>query len=89
MGFLAWIILGGIAGWIGSILMNTDESQGVFLNVIVGIVGAFVGGLLFNFFGSAGVTGFNLYSLIVATIGAIAFLWVMKMARAAYRRNAL
>lgn len=81
MGFIAWVVLGGIAGWIGSIFMDTDASQGIFLNVIVGIIGAFVGGLVFNLFGNAGVSGLNLYSLLVATLGAVLFLWVAKMVR--------
>jgi uncharacterized membrane protein YeaQ/YmgE (transglycosylase-associated protein family) len=70
MSLLAWIILGLVAGWIASLVMKTDASQGPFLDILLGVVGAVVGGYLFNFFGMAGVTGFNLYSLVVATIGA-------------------
>ncbi|MBC7487261.1 MAG: GlsB/YeaQ/YmgE family stress response membrane protein, partial [Cytophagaceae bacterium] len=69
MSILAWIILGGFAGWIGSMVMHTDASQGILLNIVVGIVGALVGGAMFNFFGTPGVTGFNLYSLLVAIVG--------------------
>lgn len=76
MSILAWIIIGGIAGWLASLVMKTDGSQGILMNIIVGIVGAFVGGFIFSFFGAAGVTGFNLYSLIVATLGAIVLLWI-------------
>jgi len=79
MNFLAWIILGGIAGWIGSMFANSNASQGAFLNIIVGIVGAFIGGLVFNFFGGAGVTGFNLYSLLVAVIGSVVLISVTKL----------
>ena len=82
MSILAWIILGGLAGWIGSMLMGTDASQGVVLNVVVGIVGAVVGGFLFNSLGSAGVTGFNFYSLIVAIIGSVVLIWILKLIRA-------
>lgn len=71
MSFIAWIILGLVAGWIASIVMKTDASQGPLLDIVLGIVGAVVGGFVFNFFGAAGVTGFNLYSLAVATVGAI------------------
>ena len=78
MGSIAWIILGGIAGWLGSMVMGTDSSQGIILNIIVGIVGAFVGGFLFTKFGLAGVTGFNLYSLGVAVVGSVVLLWVLR-----------
>lgn len=71
MSFLAWIILGLVAGWIASIVMKTDSTQGPFLDILLGVVGAVVGGYVFNFLGMSGVTGFNLYSLVVATIGAI------------------
>ena len=70
MSFLAWIILGLIAGFIGSKLVN-KRGEGVVLDIVLGIVGAFVGGWLFNTFGSAGVTGLNLYSMMVAVIGAV------------------
>lgn len=82
MGILAWIVLGGIAGWIASIIMKTDGSQGIFLNIIVGVVGAALGGFTFGIFGGAGVTGFNLYSLLVAIIGAVLLLYIVKMVRA-------
>jgi uncharacterized membrane protein YeaQ/YmgE (transglycosylase-associated protein family) len=73
MSFLAWIILGLIAGFIGSKLVNR-RGEGVVLDIVLGIVGAFVGGWLFNTFGSAGVTGLNLYSMMVAVIGAVVVL---------------
>jgi uncharacterized membrane protein YeaQ/YmgE (transglycosylase-associated protein family) len=81
MSLLAFIILGGIAGWIASLIMGTDERQGIPLNIIIGVVGAFVGGYLFNMFGEAGVEGFNLYSLLVATLGAVALIWIVRMVR--------
>lgn len=83
MGILAWVILGGLAGWIGSLIMHTDDSQGILLNIVVGIVGAALGGFLFGLFGGAGVTGFNLYSLLVAVVGSILLLWIVKMVRSA------
>ncbi len=76
-----WILLGGVAGWIASLIMKTDASQGLIMNIVVGIVGAFLGGWLFSFFGSAGVTGFNLYSLIVATVGAVVCIWLVQLVR--------
>lgn len=81
MGILAWIVLGGIAGWIASMVAKTNASQGIFLNIIVGIVGAFIGGITFGFFGGAGVTGFNLYSLLVAIVGAVVLLYIVRMVR--------
>lgn len=82
MGIIAFLVLGGIAGWIASLIMGTDESQGVFANVAVGVIGALIGGLVFNAFGSTGVTGFNLYSLLVATLGAVFALWLLRVLRA-------
>jgi uncharacterized membrane protein YeaQ/YmgE (transglycosylase-associated protein family) len=70
MGFIAWLILGLIAGFIGSKLVNKTGS-GLLLDIILGIVGAMVGGWLFSFFGLHGVTGLNLYSLLVAVVGAV------------------
>jgi uncharacterized membrane protein YeaQ/YmgE (transglycosylase-associated protein family) len=70
MSFIAWIILGLIAGFIGSKLVN-KRGEGVVLDIILGVIGAVVGGWLFNTFGAAGVTGLNIYSLMVASIGAI------------------
>lgn len=79
MGIIAWIILGGIAGWIGSLIMKTDASQGILMNVVVGIVGAFLGGFLFSFFGAEGVSGFNFYSLLVAVAGSVVLLWLYRL----------
>jgi len=81
MSIFLWILLGGVAGWIASLIAKTDESQGIFLNIIVGIVGAMIGGFVFNFFGASGVTGFNLYSLLVAIVGAGILLWLVKKIR--------
>lgn len=81
MGTIAWIVLGGVAGWIGSKIMGTDDSQGIILNIIVGIIGAWLGGYLFNMMGYAAVTGFNIYSLLVSVVGAVVLLWVVKLVR--------
>jgi len=73
MSILAWIVLGLIAGFIGSKLVN-KTGNGVLLDIVLGIVGAVVGGYLFSFFGAHGVTGVNLYSLFVEVIGAVVVL---------------
>jgi len=70
MSFLAWLILGLIAGFIGSKLVNKSGS-GLVLDIVLGIAGAILGGFLFSFFGASGVSGLNLYSLIVAVIGSV------------------
>ncbi len=80
MSFLAWIVLGLLAGFIGSKLVNR-RGEGILLDVLLGIVGALVGGWLFRLFGAAGVSGLNLYSLMVAVIGSVAFLVTYHMIR--------
>ena len=75
MSIIAWIILGLIAGFIGSKIVN-KSGQGFLLDVALGVIGAVVGGFLFSFFGAAGVTGLNIYSLIVAVVGSVVVLWV-------------
>ena len=83
MGIISWIIFGGLAGWVGSIVMKTDGSQGIFLNIVIGIIGAVVGGFAFGFFGASGVTGFNFYSFAVAVIGSVIAIWAVQMLRGA------
>ncbi len=75
MGILSWIILGLIAGFIGSKLVN-KTGEGLVLDIILGVVGAVVGGYLFSLFGATGVTGLNIYSLVVAVVGAVVVLLV-------------
>jgi uncharacterized membrane protein YeaQ/YmgE (transglycosylase-associated protein family) len=82
MGILAWIVLGLVAGFIGSKIVN-KSGEGLLLDIVLGIVGAVVGGWLFNRFGAAGVTGLNLYSLLVAVIGAVVLLVVYHAIRRA------
>ncbi len=77
MGIIGWIILGGLAGWVASMLSN--EPGGLLKNIIVGVVGAFVGGFVFSIFGGSDVTGFNLYSFIVALVGALLLIFIMRM----------
>jgi uncharacterized membrane protein YeaQ/YmgE (transglycosylase-associated protein family) len=79
MEFLLFILLGAAAGWIASLVMGTNSSQGTLTDVILGIIGAVAGGFVMNAFGQEGVTGFNLYSLVVATIGAVILLFIGRM----------
>jgi uncharacterized membrane protein YeaQ/YmgE (transglycosylase-associated protein family) len=83
MSFLAWIVLGLVAGFIASKLVNKN-GEGLVLDILLGIVGAIVGGYLFQFFGMAGVTGLNMYSILVAAVGAVVFLFIY---HAFIRRN--
>ena len=71
MNLILWIIFGAIAGWIASMIMKTDASQGTMMDIVVGVVGAVVGGFLMEMLGQQGVTGFNIYSILVATGGAV------------------
>jgi uncharacterized membrane protein YeaQ/YmgE (transglycosylase-associated protein family) len=78
MGILAWIVLGLIAGFIGSKIVNHTGS-GILMDIVLGVVGALVGGFVFSMFGAAGVTGFNIYSMLVAVVGAVVVLWLYHM----------
>jgi uncharacterized membrane protein YeaQ/YmgE (transglycosylase-associated protein family) len=75
MGILSWIILGLIAGFIGSQIL-ARSGQGFFLDIALGVIGAVVGGFLFSFFGASGVTGLNIYSMVVAIVGAVVVLLI-------------
>ena len=79
--FLLWILIGAVAGWIASLIRKTNQSQGTLLDIVVGIVGAFLGGWLFQTFGQSGVTGFDFYSLLVAVIGAVVLLFLVRLVR--------
>ncbi len=77
MGLLAWLIVGAIAGWLASLVMHS--SLGLVGDIIVGIIGAFIGGFLFNLLGAPGATGFNVWSILVAFIGAVVLLWLIRL----------
>jgi len=81
MGILLWIILGALAGWIASMVMGTNAQQGMIANIVIGIIGAIIGGFVMSFFGGSGYTGFNLYSLLVAILGSIILIWIIKLIR--------
>ena len=85
MSVLAWFVLGLLAGFIGSKIVN-KQGEGMFLDILLGIVGAIAGGWLFNTFGASGVTGLNLYGLLVAVIGSVVVLVVYNALRRTYDR---
>lgn len=81
MGIIAWIVVGLLAGWLASLVMKTNSQQGPMMDIILGVIGAFVGGFLMNMFGQSGVTGFNLYSIVVATLGAVVVIFIGRKLR--------
>ena len=81
MSLLLFIVFGGLVGWIASMLMGTDGQQGIILNILVGIVGAVLGGWLMRYLGEPGVTGLNIYSFLVALLGAVIFIVIVKFLR--------
>jgi uncharacterized membrane protein YeaQ/YmgE (transglycosylase-associated protein family) len=85
MGFVGWIVLGLIAGFIASTLVN-KRGEGLVVDIVLGVLGALAGGWIFNAFGSAGVTGFNLWSLLVAVVGAVALLVIWHAIRGSTAR---
>jgi uncharacterized membrane protein YeaQ/YmgE (transglycosylase-associated protein family) len=78
MSIIGWIILGLVAGFIASKIVNA-QGQGLLLDIALGVVGAIVGGFLFSLFGAEGVTGVNLYSMLVAIAGSVVVLWIYHM----------
>jgi uncharacterized membrane protein YeaQ/YmgE (transglycosylase-associated protein family) len=85
MSIIAWLVVGLVAGWIGSMIVNRG-GEGPLLDIVLGIVGAFVGGFLFNMLGHSGVSGINFYSIFVAVVGSIV---VLVIYHALFRRRAL
>lgn len=81
MGIIFWVIFGGLVGWIASLIMKTDAEQGVFLNIVVGVIGAVIGGWLMSIIGGSGVGGFNLYSFLVAVLGACVLIALVRALR--------
>ena len=80
MNFIIWLIIGGILGWLASILMRTDAQQGILLNIVVGIVGAFLAGLVFSG-GTINRGDFSLSSLIASFLGAVVLLAIVNLVR--------
>lgn len=81
MNFIIWLILGGIIGWLASIVMRTDAQQGIFLNIIVGIVGAFIGGFVLRSMGDINGNDFSISALIAAFVGACILLAIVNLVR--------
>jgi len=79
MGLLIWLVVGGVVGWLASIIMRTDGQQGIFLNIIVGIVGAFIGGLLFGANINSGVISPTTF--LVSLLGAVVLLAIVNLVR--------
>ncbi len=78
-GIIGALIIGGLAGWVASMIMKTDGSMGILMNIVVGIVGAVIGNLLLPVFGVDGTTGFSIWSFVVALLGAMLLLFIVKM----------
>jgi uncharacterized membrane protein YeaQ/YmgE (transglycosylase-associated protein family) len=78
MSIIVWVIFGALAGWIASMIAGTDAQQGLVANIVVGIIGAFIGGFIMHLFGKDGVDGFNVYSMLVAVIGAVVLLFIFR-----------
>jgi uncharacterized membrane protein YeaQ/YmgE (transglycosylase-associated protein family) len=85
MGIIAWLVVGLVAGWIGSMIVNRS-GEGPLMDIVLGIVGAFVGGFVFNLLGHSGVSGINIYSIFVAVIGSVV---VLVIYHAIFARRAL
>lgn len=81
MGIILWIVFGALVGWIASLIMKTDAQQGTIMNIIVGIIGAVLGSFIAGSLGQTGTTGFNLYSFMVAIIGAVVLIAIVKAIR--------
>lgn len=79
VGIIVWLVIGGVVGWLASLVMRTDAQQGILLNIVVGIVGAFIGGLIFS--GGSINQGLSVYSFIVSLLGAIILLAVVNLVR--------
>ncbi|HLI68037.1 MAG TPA: GlsB/YeaQ/YmgE family stress response membrane protein [Caulobacteraceae bacterium] len=85
MSIIAWLVVGLVAGWIGSMIVNRG-GEGLIMDIVLGVIGAIVGGFVFNMLGHSGVTGINLYSIFVAAVGAVIVLFIF---HAVVRRRTL
>lgn len=81
MGILGWVIVGVLAGWLSGILVGKNDRKGCIGNIVVGVIGAFIGGFVMRIFGFDGITGFNLWSILVATLGAVILLFILNVIR--------
>ena len=78
---VSWVVVGALAGWIASLIMKTNEQQGALANIVVGILGAFIGGFIVQFLTGNEVNTFSFTGLLVAVLGAVILLWVVRLAR--------
>ena len=78
-GFLGALVIGGLAGWVASMLMKTDGSMGILMNIVVGVIGAVIGNALLPLLGISGTTGFSIWSFVVALVGAVVLLFLVKL----------
>lgn len=85
MSIIMWIIFGALVGWIASMIAGTNAQQGAIANIVVGIVGALLGGFIMQLFGQSGISGFNLYSIVVAIVGAVVLLWIYRTVTSGHR----
>jgi uncharacterized membrane protein YeaQ/YmgE (transglycosylase-associated protein family) len=81
MNIIAWIVVGGLAGWLASIIMRTDAEMGIGSNIVVGILGALIGGWVVTLFGGPAVSGFNVTSFLVAVLGSVILLGIVRRFR--------
>jgi uncharacterized membrane protein YeaQ/YmgE (transglycosylase-associated protein family) len=81
MGLILWLVIGGIIGWLASMIMRTDGQQGIILNIVVGIVGAFIGGLIFSGGNINNSNPLNLTSFLVSLVGAVILLAIVNLVR--------
>lgn len=80
IGFIVWLIIGGIVGWLASMVMRTDGQQGILLNIVVGIVGAFLAGLVFSG-GNINSNPLDITNILVSLVGAIVLLGIVNLIR--------
>lgn len=76
---ITWIVVGGLAGWVASKIMKTDAEQGLIGNIVIGILGGLVGGFLVGMLGGEGFSGFNIWSFLVALLGAVVLLFLWRL----------
>src|ERR671917_577349 len=79
MGIISWIVVGLIAGALAKLVLPGDDPGGIIVTTLIGMVGAIVGGFVFGIFGGTGATGFNVWSILVATVGAIVLLLIYRL----------
>ncbi|MBO3143966.1 GlsB/YeaQ/YmgE family stress response membrane protein [Dermatophilus congolensis] len=79
LGWIGWIVIGGLAGWIGSKIMGTDAQMGLVANIVVGVIGGLIGGFVLNLVGVNVAGGGLIFSFLTALLGAVILLWIVKM----------